>query len=151
MSSGLEILDAENDTCCDIPFKTRLICGCVCGGIGGLFTFVSFIEFARSEWVSFAVIYSIATIACVASSFFIAGPKTHIKQLKVKEHLISTICLFVFIALVLVFALAVKSIALAIIFVILQIVALVFFYITLTSLGTTALRAAMRKICPCCA
>ena len=148
--SDLANLD-ENESCCDIPFKTRVILGVICGALGALFTFLSFIEFTRQEWTAFAIIYTLGSIAALASSFFIAGPKAHIKQLKEKEHLISAIVVLVSMVLVFIFALAVKSIGLTILFVIIQLLGLIVYYITLTTLGLTAFRAFIRKVFPCCA
>lgn len=154
MSSVTEFMNQDSnkddDKLCDLSLKQRYIAGGICMGIGILFSFLSFICFASGDLATFAIIYSIGTVAAVAGSFFIAGPKTHIKAFKIVAHIVSSAVLVGAIIMVFVSALAIDSTALAVIFVIVELVALIFFSLTLKELTWKAAKAFITKIFTCC-
>lgn len=147
---GLTLLEDKEDECCNLDYKTRLIGGAICTGVGVLFTVLSFITFATSDLSTFAIIYSIGTILAVAASFFFLGPKKHFERMKSVAHMVSSVILIVAIILVFIGAFAAKSAAMAIIFVIVQIVALVFFYITLKETLWRIVKGFFGKFLPFC-
>lgn len=153
MSIGLNAMEDKDDPCCDLSFKQRIIGACISMGIGILLSILSFISFASGDLTTFAIIYTLGTIASIAGSFFIVGPKKHLEAFKDETlrvpHLISTCVLGGCIVMVFISALAIKSTALSIIFVIAELVALVFFTITLKKLLWTGVKAFFTKCFKC--
>lgn len=135
MSIGLNALDDKDDNCCDLSFKQRLIGGCICMGCGVILSICSFICIATGNLSGFAIIYALGTIASIAGSFFIVGPKKHLEAFKDQEtkipHIVATACLVFFIIMIFVSVFALDNTPLAIIFVILELLALALFTITL--------------------
>ena len=139
--------------CCEMSFNTRLIGACVCSGIGMLLSVGSFIAIATGSLSTFAVIYSLGTIVAVAGSFFVASPEKHFERLKVVAHSVSLGVLVASIVMVFVGAYAIGGIGgtvFAIIFVIVQIVALALFTITLNQVAWAATKTLLGKILTCC-
>lgn len=153
MSIGLNAMEDKDDKCCDLSLKQRFIYGGICMGVGILLSILSFISFASGDLATFAIIYSLGTVASVCGSFFIVGPRKHIDAFKNETlkvpHMVSTGVLVGAIIMVFISALAIKSTALAIIFVIVELVALVFFTITLKELLWKAVKAFFNKIFKC--
>ncbi|KAH0789389.1 Vesicle transport protein SFT2B [Histomonas meleagridis] len=141
--------DNDDEGCCDLSFKTRVIAGVICSAVGILFSFLSFISFSSGDLAIFAVVYTLGIVASVGGSFFIAGPKKHFQKLKEMAHLVSSIVLVGAIVMVFISAFAVKSTALAVIFVIVEVFALFFFMLTLNTVGWTAFKAFVSKIFKC--
>lgn len=153
ISVGLNAMDDKEDQCCDLTFKQRLIGGGICMGVGILLSILSFISFASGDLTTFAIIYTLGTIASIAGSFFIVGPKKHMEAFKDETlripHIVSTGVLVGCILMVFISALAIKSTALAIIFVIAELIALVFFTLTLKKVMWTAFKTLFNKCFKC--
>ena len=89
----------------------------------------------------------------IAGSFFIVGPKRHLEAFKDETlripHLVATCVLAGCIVMVFISALAIKSTALSIIFVIFELIALVFFTITLKKILWTGVKTFFTKCFKC--
>lgn len=138
----------DDDKCCDLSMKTRFIASAVLGIIGVVLSVISFFTFYTSI-PTFVVIFTLGTICSVAGTFFSSGPRKQIEKLKEKEHLIATICLVLSFILVFIAAFAIKHVAACVVFVILEVVAYVFFYITLFPGGVKAIKAIVKTIFKC--
>jgi hypothetical protein len=148
--------DDKDDRCCDLDLTTRLICGAVATGLGVLFAILAFVTLADST-VTFAILYTVSIAAAVIASFFFAGPKKHIAQLKeCPAHLVSSIILILAMILIFIGAFAFDpekqhsaQLAVVIIAFIVELVALFFFYLTLYPLPWKAFKAFVSKIFKC--
>jgi hypothetical protein len=143
-------IDDKDDACCELTIKQRLIAGAVCAGIGIFLAVLAFILLFQGDKTMFAVLYTLSIALAVAASFFFVGPKKHIKSLKeVPAHIVSTIVLLAAMVFVFVGAIAMKGsgqTAVVIISFIVEIVALIFFYITLYPLAWKAVKAVFGKV-----
>ncbi|OHS99517.1 Vesicle transport protein SFT2B [Tritrichomonas foetus] len=150
MSQFTEVLngDDKEDNCLNMSFKTRLIAGGICIGCGILLSFLSFISI--SSPTTFAIFYTLGTICAIGGSFFIAGPKTHIKALKFMPHAISTGVLVACIIMVFISALAIDSMILSILFVIGELIAVFFFTATLKETTWAIVKNFLKKVFSCC-
>jgi hypothetical protein len=150
---SLKLMEDSDDKCCDLSCQTRVIIAAICGGFGVLLSILSIIEFASGEYDIFAVLYSLSIIAALGASFFVVGPQKHIKRLKEEfGHLVALIVVCVCAVLVFVAVFALKNdagIALGIILIIIQLVALALFYLSMNTLTWLATKALFRKICSC--
>ncbi|OHT06793.1 Vesicle transport protein SFT2A [Tritrichomonas foetus] len=149
ITESIANLADKDDNCCDMSMKTRFIAGGCCIAAGFLLSFLSFISLATFDITTFAIIYSLGSIAAVAGSFFIAGPKTHIAAFKILAHIVSTAVLVGAIIMVFISACAIKSTALAVIFVIVQLVAMFFFSVTLKTTTWTIVKGFITKVFSC--
>jgi hypothetical protein len=153
LSTGLfSAFEDKDDKCCDLDLKTRMIIGAIASGFGVLFGILAFVKIR--EMTTFAILYTISIVCAVVASFFFAGPKKHITALKeCVAHLISTIVLVVAVVGIFVFAFALKGkssqVALVVIMFLVEVVALLFFYITLYPLAWKAVKAFVGKIFKC--
>jgi membrane-anchored glycerophosphoryl diester phosphodiesterase (GDPDase) len=90
----------------------------------------------------------------VAASFFFAGPKKHLERLKVLCHIVASVVLLLCIIMIFVFAFCIKATgaraALVIITLLVEIVALIFFYVTLNKIMWAAVKAFLSRCFPCC-
>jgi small-conductance mechanosensitive channel len=146
--------ESKDDDCdpCNMTFKQRVIGGCICSGVGIVFGFLSFVGFLVGNTKLFAVLYTISTVMAVGASFFFAGPKKHRDRLKCPAHVVSLVVLIVGIVGVFAAVLAIGGslgTALAVVSLIVEIVALIFFYITLYAIAWTAVKAFFKRICKC--
>lgn len=147
MASLTDMAGSKEDDCCDLGFKTRMIMGIISTVVSCVFTFLSFIPFAKKQMPTFAVIYIIGAIGSILSSAFFAGPKKHLAALKKIPHLISAICLILCFVLVLGIGIGTGNTAATVIFVVLQWVAMGFYFITLTDLGFKAIKTMFSALC----
>jgi hypothetical protein len=149
----LTVIDDKDDACCDLTIKQRLIAGAVCAGIGVVFAIIAFILLFQGNTTSFAVLYTLSIALAVAASFFFVGPKKHIKSLKeVPAHVVSTCVLLAAMIFVFIGAFALDGggrTAVVILAFIVEIVALIFFYITLYPLAWKAVKAVIEKVFSC--
>jgi hypothetical protein len=146
---GLNLMEDKDDKCCDLTMKQRWIGSFICSGLSVVLAVISFIVLS-SETKTFAILYTLSIIAALAASFFVAGPKKHWTRLiESPAHLISAIAVLVAIVMVFVAVFAVKSTALAIVILIVEIVALVFFYLTLYQTIWVGFKACVKRILPC--
>lgn len=153
ITAGLTMLEDKDDKCCDLSMKIRVIAGAVCAGIGVILSICSFFSLATAELQTFAIVYSLGTITTMASSFFFAGPKRHIEALKeITAHVVSLLVIIGAIIMVFVSAMGIKGsggTALAILFVFVQVIGLVFFTITLKKVTWAATKKFLKKLACC--
>lgn len=156
LTTGLTMMEDKDDQCpcCDMSFKTRIIGGCICSGIGVLLSVFSFVSFASGDLSMFAILYTLGTIVAMAGSFFFAGPKRHWERLKdTRAHLISLIVLVIALIMVFVGIFGVKGTggtAIAVIFLLVQLIAFFFFTVTLNKVTWAAVRGCLTKVLTCC-
>ena len=120
---------------------------------GVILSICSFFSLASGDLTTFAVIYSLGTITTMGSSFFFAGPKRHLEALKeITAHVVSLAVVVGAIIMVFIGALGIKGsggTAVAIIFVIVQVIGLVFFTVTLKKVTWMAVKAFLKKLACC--
>lgn len=156
LTTGLTMMDDKDDQCpcCDMSFKTRIIGGCICSGIGIILSLFSFVSFASGDLAMFAIIYTLGTLVALAGSFFFAGPKRHWERLKdCLAHTISLVVLVAALIMVFIGIFAVKGdggTAIAIIFLLVQLVAFFFFTVTLNKVTWAAVKGCLKKVLTCC-
>ena len=113
----------------------------------------SFFSLASGNMQTFAIVYSLGTITTLGSSFFFAGPKRHMEAIKeIPAHAVSLAVIVGAIIMVFVSSLVIEGkggTALAVIFVLVQIVALVFFTLTFKKLTWMAAKAGLKKLASC--
>lgn len=153
ITAGLTMLEDKDDKCCDMSMKTRIIAGAICAAVGVIMSICSFFSLASGKLSTFAIVYSLGTITTMASSFFFAGPKRHVEALKeIPAHVVSLAVVVGAIIMVFIGALGVGGkggTAMAIIFVVVQVVGLVFFTITLKKVTWMAVKAVLKKFLCC--
>jgi hypothetical protein len=155
LSAGLfSAMDDKDDRCCDMDLKTRLICGAVASGLGVIFAILAIVELVSDDIPLFAILYTLSIVAAVGASFFFAGPKKHIAAFKeVPAHIVSSAVLVLAIVFVFVGAFALKGkgsqTPVTVIAFIVEVVALVFFYLTLYPLAWKAVKGFAGRILSC--
>jgi hypothetical protein len=151
---GMNLMEDKDDKCCDLTMKQRWIGSFICSGIATLFAIIAMIAlFTDAEnKVKFAILYTLSVVAAVTASFFVAGPKKHWTRLKDSPaHLISAIVLVLAIILIFVVACALPDAGNipAVLILIVEIVALIFFYLTLYQPIWMAFKACISRVLPC--
>ena len=140
----------EEEKCemCDCTFKQRIIGGVILSCIGALFSFLSFFPFSRKNYSSFSIMYVIGTAAAIGSTFFFAGLKKQIKELKTnRPFLCSAIAIVVCVILLLIVGNTVHSLILTLLILILQWTAQIFYYVTAFPGGWAAIKGIFGICC----
>lgn len=118
--------------CCGfkLSWKQRFYGWMTCFGIGILLSLSSTIALFLGDYVTFAVMVSCGTLIAVLSSLFLSGPMKQIKNMFKETRIFATITLFVMIVLTICAAVWWEIVALAIVFLILQELALTWYMLT---------------------
>ncbi|CAH1800158.1 unnamed protein product [Owenia fusiformis] len=113
-----------------LSFATRLKCFAACFCIGIVLSIIGTILLFFQNWTGFAILYTIGNVVGLCSTCFLMGPLKQIKKMFQETRLIATILVFVMMALTLCAALWWHIPILAIIFCILQFLALTWYAIS---------------------
>eukprot|EP01102_Stenamoeba_stenopodia_P014379 TRINITY_DN4764_c0_g1_i1.p1 TRINITY_DN4764_c0_g1~~TRINITY_DN4764_c0_g1_i1.p1 ORF type:complete len:189 (-),score=39.61 TRINITY_DN4764_c0_g1_i1:140-706(-) len=130
-----------------MSWKQRLIGTGVCWGLGIIFLIFAFVFGVVIS--TFVIAYSLANVFFIAGSFFLVGPKDQIKSMTHPKRIIATIVYIGALVLTLVFALALDSIGAALIMVIIQILALLWYIASYIPYARTAIKTLLAAWCPC--
>lgn len=102
--------DQENKSLCPtLPWKYRLIGFAACFIVGLVFGIFSWISVFLGNYVGFGLMYTLANIAAIVSSFFLAGPLTQAKSMFSEGRWIATLIYLVSVILTLMAAIWLKS------------------------------------------
>lgn len=119
-----EVADATS--CASLSWSTRIKCfavcfiaGIVCSVVGGIFLW--------TNMRAFAMFYSLGSVSSLAGSFFLMGPIKQSKNMFKEKRYIASIVMIVSLVLTLFAALWWKKNALALIFVVIQYLALTWY------------------------
>eukprot|EP00002_Diphylleia_rotans_P004938 TRINITY_DN1387_c0_g1_i1.p1 TRINITY_DN1387_c0_g1~~TRINITY_DN1387_c0_g1_i1.p1 ORF type:complete len:153 (-),score=36.76 TRINITY_DN1387_c0_g1_i1:234-692(-) len=118
----------ELDDCVTLSFQTRMICFTGCFTLGIIISFMAFINFA--DLTKFAVFYSIGNIMALCSTMFLMGPWKQVKKMFDPDRVIATSVYLVTIFLTLFFALYLQQVALTVIAMFCQFIALIWYAIS---------------------
>ena len=115
---------------CGMSLKTRVIAFGISALISAILIAASIGFIYISQVIAFALFFTAGNLAMIASTLFIVGPLKQLKSLLNPVRLISAIVYFLAMALTLVAALKLRSLALTILAVIIQICALVVYVVS---------------------
>ena len=132
---------------CGIDVKTRLICAIIILATCLVCSLLAFISFNKGNYTLYAVIYTISTVGSIAGSFFLFEFERQIASLKHLEHMIISIIMVVLIMLAYIFAFATKIFGLTIATVVLQFVAVILYYLSLSPGGLSGSKALISPLC----
>lgn len=112
-----------------LSWETRIKGFAICFAIGCVLSILAtfFLFIPGAGMTIFAIFYTLGNIAALTSTCFLMGPCNQLKKMCAMTRLIATILVFVFMALTLCSALWWKIIGLAILFCILQFLALTWY------------------------
>lgn len=130
-----EISDATT-----LSWSTRIKGFIICFVLGVIFTFVGvFMLWKDVKW--FAIFYTFGNITALGSSFFLTGPLKQLKNMFKEKRLIATIVMLVCLVLTLCAALWWKSKGLALIFAILQYLAMTWYCLSYIPFARNAVKS----------
>jgi hypothetical protein len=121
---------ATKDSCCpDLSWKTRIIGFLICFFVGLALTFMSigFIITAVTGNMSFALFWTLGNATCLCSSFFLVGPKKQWANMTKPHRLVCSLVYLASMVLILVNNFIIRWWTLMIIFVTIEICALVWY------------------------
>eukprot|EP01100_Stratorugosa_tubuloviscum_P000937 TRINITY_DN1206_c0_g1_i1.p1 TRINITY_DN1206_c0_g1~~TRINITY_DN1206_c0_g1_i1.p1 ORF type:complete len:198 (+),score=44.03 TRINITY_DN1206_c0_g1_i1:123-716(+) len=108
-----------------LSFKNRLIgCG-ICIGVGLLFSILATIFFLSPT--TFGILYTFSSIFYLGSTFFLVGPKRQAKNMCVPNRAIASFLFVASMAMTLYSAIGLESVVLVLLFVVLQLAALIWY------------------------
>ncbi|CAF3367484.1 unnamed protein product [Rotaria socialis] len=104
------------------------------------------IYFVSGDISGFAVLYSFAVILGIGSTMFLMGPLNQLKKMFDPSRLIATIIFLICLILTLVSAIVIKSSGLVLLFIILQLIALVWYTISYIPFARDAIKKCCRSV-----
>lgn len=111
-----------------LSWSTRIKGFAICFIVGILFSFLgAFALFLQKGLSVFAVFYSLGNIISLASTCFLMGPFNQLKKMFAATRIIATILVFLSIGITLFAALHLKNAGLALVFIIIQSVAMTWY------------------------
>eukprot|EP00128_Syssomonas_multiformis_P008605 Colp12_sorted_trinity150504_noHs@3062 len=128
------IMSEFNDQC-SLSKTQRLYGFGICFVVGLLMSIMATVAFAFGNLTGFAVLYTLGNVTSLASACFVAGPWSHVKSMFDSKRWIATAVMLISIVLVLVSALALKLVALTIIFVIIEFAAMFWYTLSYIPFG----------------
>ncbi|KAL7677403.1 hypothetical protein ACOME3_003640 [Neoechinorhynchus agilis] len=111
--------------------RNRMLGFTIAVGVGVLFLVIAIGLIFGSHFKGFGTFYTFATVSFLIATCFLSGPITQFKQMLSPERVVASLTMVVFIVLTLVMAFAVKNAILVLIFAILQILATIYYILTL--------------------
>ena len=140
---------AKNSLFPSLSFKQRIMGFIVCAALGAAFGFLSFIIIlsATHSPARFAIPYSISILCLILSTFFLIGPLKQLKVMFHKTRVITSIVLLVSIAMVIFSAFIFKSAFLVLAFVILEMLAFVWYALSFIPYARTAFITLVKHGC----
>eukprot|EP00049_Salpingoeca_infusionum_P018861 m.359094 g.359094 ORF g.359094 m.359094 type:complete len:182 (+) comp18405_c0_seq1:227-772(+) len=136
-----------NECCgqyCKLSRKQRLYGFAICFAMGFIFSIIGTALVALSL-KAFAVCYSLGTVTSLASTMFLFGPWYQIKNMFKETRWIASLVMLVSIAMTLVSAIVWDSVGLAILFAIIQFVAVFWYSISYIPFARSAVKGCARS------
>jgi hypothetical protein len=129
----------SNDSCCpDLSLKTRVIGFIIFLCLGILFGILAagaIFGFITGNLNNFIIFYSLSTASSIAGSFFLKGPKSQWKTITHPKRMIPSIIFLVAFIMTFVSVYLIESKILAIIFLLIQLTAGIFYVLTFFPYG----------------
>jgi len=123
-----------------LSWGTRIKGFVACFVLGVVMSVIGSICLFFGNTIAFAVVYTLGNIIAMASTCFLCGPLAQIKKMFAKTRIIATILVFVFIALTLIAGLALRKNVLALLFCILQFIAMTWYSISYIPFARDAIK-----------
>ena len=121
----------------------------ICTAIGAIFGIISYVILlsVTTKPARFAVPYTISTLSLIAATFFLIGPLRQLKTMFHKTRVITTIVLLLAIVGVLISAFAIKNAWLVLAFVIIEILAFIWYALSYIPYARTAVLKMIKGGC----
>jgi len=123
-----------------LSWGTRVKGFIACFVLGIVLSVVGSICIFFRSYIAFALIYTAGNLVAMASTCFLCGPLAQLKKMFAKTRIIATVLVFTFMALTLIFGLAVKKGGLALLFCILQFLAMTWYSISYIPFARDAIK-----------
>ena len=126
-------VSSNNSLCPDLDFKTRII-GFIISFIIGIFMMISSVSqlltlaLGGQRW--FAVWYTLGNCVCLSSTFFLMGPKKQCENMMKPERKLTSMILFISMALCLILAFTGVSKLIIMLFIIIQFISLLWYVLS---------------------
>lgn len=147
MKGGYANFDVENPlqgedegVCPTLSFKQRMIGAFCCLGLAFILECIAFVTLFQEEYITFAVINTIANLLALVSTLFLCGPKKQVKKMFEPTRRIATGVFLLSMVLTFVVALALKIPWLTIIMVIIQFLAMLWYQISYIPFARDAIK-----------
>lgn len=140
---------AGSKECCGfkLSWKQRFYGWMICFLVGVVFSIGGCIALFLKDYTAFVLMVTGGTIISLLSSLFLSGPMKQIKNMFKETRYIATTVLFISIILTIVAALALKIIILAILFLIIQELALTWYMLTWIPGARMVLKQCCKSTC----
>ncbi|UJR10311.1 hypothetical protein I4U23_014517 [Adineta vaga] len=130
-----------------LSWNTRLKGFGICLLVGSVLGIVAVIVyFAGGNLSGFAILYSFAVIFSLGSTFFLMGPMNQLKKMFDSSRFIATIIFLICVVMTLVSAIAIKISILVLLFVILQMLALLWYTLSYIPYARDAIKTCCRGL-----
>lgn len=132
------------DSCCpSLSWETRIKGFIACCVIGVFLSVFGVVWVFFSNYVGFALLYSLGTFTTLAGTLFLRGPASQMKAMFKDTRIIATIVMLISVVLTIVSAIAWKSGALCILFCIFQFCAFAWYSISYIPFARKAVKGCM--------
>lgn len=123
-----------------LSWATRLKGFIACFVLGVIFSLLGSFLLFLGNYIPFAVLYSLGTITSLLSTMFLMGPCNQMKKMFQETRIIATIVMLACIVMTIVSAVVLEMAGLAILFCILQFLALTWYSISFIPFARTAVK-----------
>lgn len=130
---------------CSLTYEQRLIGFSICFITGWVFSFLSSLFIVRP--VKFALVYTLGSLCSIGSTAFLFGPIRQIKSMCAASRRIATLLYFLCMGLTLWAALKVESVPLVIVFLVLQLLAMIWYSLSYIPGGQTVFTKFCSGLC----
>lgn len=143
----------EEDNLCNLSWETRLYGFAGCLVIGIFLSIFGTIQIWFNNWTSFALLYTLGTITALGSTMFLRGPQSQLKKMFEKDRIVASIFLMAAIVLTIVVGAVLQIGWLAIICVIIQSLAFIWYSLSYIPFARAAVKSCFGRVtgveCPC--
>ena len=143
----------EDDYCPSLSFKTRLYCFGICFAVGiclSLLAWLVLISPQPHKLRTFAVLFTVGSMVAIAGSMFLRGPVSQAKSMFKKKRWLPTSIYLAAMVMTLVAALQMQNTSLTLVFLLIQIVAYLWYAITYIPCGERIVKKCFKAIWACC-
>ncbi|KAK7198384.1 Got1/Sft2-like family [Novymonas esmeraldas] len=122
--------NSEDSLCPSLSFKNR-VRGCLaCAGLGFLFFIFSWVTVFLGDYVFFGVLFTIGSLLCLGSTFFLAGPVRQFKSMFNEGRWIASTVYIITMVLTILCAVLLNSGLLTILMSVIQLLALAWYILS---------------------
>ena len=129
---------AKNSVFPSLTLKQRVIGFAICIALATLFGILAYVIMIIGNALKFSIPYSICVLCLLGSTLFLIGPLRQLKLMFHKTRVITTIIFLLAIAMTIVSAFIIKSSIMVLLFVIIQILAFVWYALSYIPYARTA-------------